>query len=150
MAIQSEVAKLGYYHLDIMPASAGEIVEYLRRLQGNGFWYVASPYSRFPGGIEAANAEACRAGGWLINQGVHVFVPIPHSHALALLGGIAVDNHDTWLEQDKAIANHAVGLVIVKLNSWDTSFGVNEERKWFAGWGKPEVLLPWPINDGGK
>lgn len=121
----------------------------MRRVQGEGFWYMASPYSKFPGGLEAAEAAACEAAGWLINQGVHVFAPIPHSHGIAVRGAVDPSSHTVWLEQDQAIARSAVGLIIVELPTWECSFGVNEERKWFASWHKPEMFVKWPLEEEG-
>ena len=47
------------------------------------FWYLATPYSKFPGGLDAAYVEACKAQALLIKAGVPVFCPISHTHGPA-------------------------------------------------------------------
>ena len=44
------------------------------------FWYLASPYSKYPEGTQAAFEMACWQAGLLIRAGVPVFSPIAHSH----------------------------------------------------------------------
>jgi len=131
------------------PASNDETIAFMRQQQGNGFWYIASPYSKYPSGPVQAFVDVCHVGGWLINQGVHIFVPIAHSHPLAMWGDVNPQTHAIWLEQDFAIAHYAVGMCIVKMPMWESSFGISEERKLFASLHKPEVFLTWPLPDGG-
>ena len=124
------------------------VVNYLLQMQGSGFWYMAQPYSKHPAGREQAAVDGCIAAGWLINRGVRVFAPIPHSHYIAKFGNVDPASHAIWLDQDRAMCQHAVGIVVVKMPTWESSVGVNEERKWFAQWGKPEVQVNWPLDGG--
>ena len=39
------------------------------------FYYLASPYTRYPGGRYAAYADVCREGGLLMRAGISFFSP---------------------------------------------------------------------------
>ena len=52
------------------------------------FWYLATPYVKFPGGLAAAFVAACEQYALLIRAGVPAFCPIAHSHGAAVHGGI--------------------------------------------------------------
>lgn len=125
------------------PASNEELFAFMRGLQGEGFWYVASPYSKYPAGREQAFIDASKFGAKLINEGIKVFVPIPHSHPIAVYGTVRADDHDTWLAQDKAIAQFACGIAMIGMPGLDESTGVTREREWFRSWNKPEIRLWW-------
>lgn len=129
------------------PAGAEEIVAFMLTAQGDGFWYVATPYTRYPGGHENAFIDASIAGAWLVERGVHVFVPITHSHPIATRGGLPEELNTlrVWMDQDGPFMAAAVGLCIVQMPGWDSSAGIAEEFKHFSRAGKPVVQLRWPL-----
>ncbi len=47
------------------------------------YWYLATPYSKYPGGPEPACHEACKAAAWLIRHDVRCYCPIAHTHPIA-------------------------------------------------------------------
>ena len=110
----------------------------------NGFYYLATPYSRYPCGQEAAYFEASRAAAHLMKRGVIVFCPIAHSHSLAVLGGIDPANHDIWIPADQPFMDHAKGLIVAKMLTWQTSHGVRVEIDTFEAAGKPIYYMDWP------
>lgn len=57
-------------------------------LIGGPYWYVASPYSKYPGGTVAAFTEICEVTGKFMTEGVPVFSPIAHSHPVSIYGGV--------------------------------------------------------------
>lgn len=108
------------------------------------FWYLASPYSRYPGGMERAHFLACLGAGHLIDSGVPVFSPIAHSHPIAKFSGLDKTDHAVWLPSDEPIMKAAHGIIVLKLDGWADSYGVQQEMKWFASVGKPIVYMTPP------
>lgn len=128
-----------------------DTMKFLRQEQGDGVWYIASPYSAWAdaAGLQAAADEVGRTCNWLIDQGVHVFSPIAHSHAICRAGGSDPLDHERWLAQDLAIAQHAVGLIVIEMEGWESSVGVTAERGWFEEWGRTIVHVP-PVGPSRK
>jgi hypothetical protein len=105
------------------------------------YWYLASPYSKHPLGIEEAFREACRATADLIRAGVRVYSPIAHTHPVAVHGGIDPYAHDIWLPADEPFMNAASGLIVLRAESWEISYGIGEEIKAFKAAGKQIVFM---------
>ncbi len=103
--------------------------------------YLASPYSRYADGHEAAYLGACRAAADLIRAGYRVYSPIAASHPIATHGGL--DNMDAalWLDQCEPFMEAASGIVVLMLEGWQESHGVTHEINRFANMGKPIVLM---------
>jgi hypothetical protein len=101
------------------------------------FWYLATPYSKFVSGIGDAFELACKSASLLVRAGVPVFSPIAHSHPIALYGFLDPLDHAVWLPADDPFMRAACGLLVVKAQGWDESFGIGEEVKAFAAMGKP-------------
>lgn len=108
----------------------------------NGGWYLASPYSKYPEGLERAFRAGCRIAGRLIAAGVPVFSPIAHSHSVAILSGLNPRDHATWLRADEWMMRAAAGLLVADMDGWRNSFGVAFEIEEFEQAGKPIMLLP--------
>lgn len=105
------------------------------------FWYLATPYSRFEGGIEAAFTAASQQAAVLVRAGVPVFCPIAHSHPIAMHGGIDPYDHEIWLPADGPMMEAASGLIICKLPGWSESVGIAHEVEVFRAAGKPVVYM---------
>lgn len=101
------------------------------------FWYLATPYSKYPHGIEEAFKLACREAARLIRAGIRVYSPIAHTHPIAVHGEIDPYAHSIWLPADAPFMRHAYGLIVLKAESWEASYGIGEEIKAFAAAGKP-------------
>jgi hypothetical protein len=109
--------------------------------------YLASPYSHASSVVKDMRyREACRAAGRLMHEGHAVFSPIAHSHPIEQhFDGAVVEGHGFWLRQDFAILRHAQKLVVLMLEGWETSFGVNAEIEFARTLGIPiEYLEPRP------
>ncbi len=109
--------------------------------------YVASPYSKHPGGMEAAFREVCQAAGWLLQNGVRIFCPIAHSHPIAVHAHLPPADHDLWLPADRPLMHEAGGMVVVMLESWRESYGISVEIEAFEEMDKPVYFLQWPRRD---
>lgn len=108
-----------------------------------GYTYLATPYSKYPDGIEAAFEEACRVTAYLIRNGVRVFCPIAHTHPVAMHGKIDPLSHDIWIPADAPLMDGATSLVVCMMESWRESYGIGVEIESFKAAGKPIFYMPW-------
>lgn len=109
-----------------------------------GYWYLASPYSKYPQGTEQAFKAICRIAAELIQAGVPVFCPIAHSHPLSANSDIVEHDYETWLGLDFHMMKHAVGIIVADMETWNTSYGVGVEIDYFTKAGKPVLHLEVP------
>jgi Domain of unknown function (DUF1937) len=109
------------------------------------FVYLATPYSKFPGGIHAAFRAACEVAGWLVHCRVRVYCPIAHTHPIAIAGNLDPHDHKIWLPADRPFMDAAGGLLVAQLPTWEDSFGIAMEIETFQKAGKPIEYLPWPM-----
>lgn len=90
------------------------------------FWYLASPYSRYPAGMETAYTDICGIAAQLFKAGVPVYSPIAHTHAIATIGGFA-GHFDQWKDFDEAMIAASCGLIVAMMDGWKESVGVTAE-----------------------
>jgi len=109
----------------------------------NGYFYLASPYSNYPGGREKAFTEVSKAAGKLLKAGVHIFCPISHSHPICENSDIRVDEYDVWLPADQPFMEGAIGCIVLKMETWEMSQGVLHEIEYFTKAGKPILWMDW-------
>lgn len=105
------------------------------------FFYIATPYSKYPYGLEAAFRGACRITGMLIAAKIPVYSPIAHSHSIAKYSHMDPLDHQIWLPADKPMMDAAYGLVVVMMDGWDKSIGIEHEIAAFAKAGKPIIYM---------
>lgn len=106
-----------------------------------GFFYLGSPYSKYPDGIEAAFRVVCAEAGRLIAAGIPIFSPIAHTHPITILTGMDPYAHDIWIPADRPLMDAACGLIILRMESWEDSKGLQIEEEIFRGAGKPVVYM---------
>lgn len=106
-----------------------------------GFWYVASPYSLYSTGLDQAHADVCCVAGKLLALGVPLFCPIAHSHSIADYAELNPTDHEFWMKANRYLMESAAGMIIVKLESWDESHGIEDEIKAFRQAKKPVLYL---------
>lgn len=110
------------------------------------YWYLATPYSKYPFGHDAAFEMAACAAAKLMENGVAVFCPITHSHpASKFIGSVANTDHDFWLNIDRPMMRAAGGLIVYKAQSWEVSDGMAKEIEEFRAAGKP--VVEWHPSD---
>lgn len=105
------------------------------------FWYLASPYSKYAGGLEAAFIEVAKQACLFARAGIPVYSPIAHTHPIAINGGLDPLDHSIWLPFDIPMMLSAHGLIVCKMDGWDVSYGISEEIKVFADGGRPIVYM---------
>jgi hypothetical protein len=102
-------------------------------------WYLATPYTNFPAGVEAASELACREAGRLLDAGIKVFCPIAHFHAIRRV--IGPRPHAFWLDADQPFMDAARGLIVLHAEGWQDSVGILAEIACFREAGKPIVPM---------
>lgn len=111
------------------------------------YWYVATVFTSHPGGKIIAFRDAAVIGAWLVQRGVHVYVPIAHGFPISEVMQPPDHSHETWLAQDKPFVKNAIGLVVTKMPGWETSKGITQEIKWAHEHGQKVRYLEWPLNE---
>ncbi len=98
--------------------------------------YLASPYSNPDPAIrEQRFRAACRAAAALLRVGHAVFSPIAYSHALVehgLPGGWSF-----WEHHDRELLARCDEVIVLQLDGWIESVGVQAEIALARGLGKP-------------
>jgi hypothetical protein len=103
-------------------------------------YYLASPYSKYPGGIGDAWMVACENAALLMNHGVMVFSPIAHTHGIAVFGGLP-GGFDFWERYDNVMMDVCDGIIMLKAESWEISAGMTAEHARFAKIGLPIIFM---------
>lgn len=97
-------------------------------------WYVATPYTACPDGLERGHTRAYLALRALLERGVRAFCPIAHTHAA---GHPLSQDHEFWMAVDRPFMDRCDGLLVLRQPGWKESRGVTEEIQTFAKAGKP-------------
>lgn len=103
--------------------------------------YVGTPYTKYPGGIEAAFVGACKLTARLLKEGLKVYSPIAHTHPIAIHGGIDPLDLSVWLPFDAAIMAKADAMIVAMMPSWSNSTGIRHEIDVFVAGGKPVYFM---------
>ena len=103
--------------------------------------YLASPYSKYTRGLQAAYQLACANVALLLKAGVPVFSPIAHTHGPAEYGGIDPRDHDFWMRADSPFMELCSGLIVLRADGWKESRGVTAELKYFRHSAKPVIWM---------
>lgn len=106
-------------------------------LAGYGLVYLASPYSLFPAGQEAAFQEAATLTARLLVLGINAFSPIVHSHPIAQYGCIDPLDGEFWLDYDEAFMEVSDACAVAMLESWEASDGISREIEFFQSAMRP-------------
>lgn len=111
-------------------------------------YYLASPYSKGSDAIRIDRfnkvTEAC---AYLTNQGFCIFSPITHSHPMVEYG--VSSTWDFWKKVDTLFLSVFHGLIVLQLDGWLESAGVQEEIKITKALGKPVLYVTLEdIKDG--
>jgi hypothetical protein len=98
--------------------------------------YLASPYSHpDPAVREQRFRAACRAAAKLMRCGQPVFSPIAHSHCICTYG--LPTDWRFWEPLDRHLLARCDEVVVLMLDGWRESVGVQAEIRIAAECGKP-------------
>jgi nucleoside 2-deoxyribosyltransferase len=102
--------------------------------------YLCSPYAHpDPAVVEQRFVAACRATAALIREGKTTFSPIVHSYPLCQLG--LPDDWGFWREHDVKYLEACDEVLVLKLQGWERSQGVQAEVAMARALGKPVSFL---------
>ncbi len=102
--------------------------------------YLASPYSHPDTAVrEQRFRAACHAAVALLHAGRVVFSPIAHSHPLAQHG--LPGNWHFWERYDRAFLERCDEVMVLMLDGWQESVGVQAEIRIARELGKPVRFL---------
>lgn len=99
--------------------------------------YLATPYTKYPGGIVSAFIASCELSANLIKTGLKIYSPIAHCHAIAVHSDLDPLDHAMWMAQDEAMLSAADVLIVAHLPSWESSKGIQMEIDYFERARKP-------------
>ena len=105
-----------------------------------GFTYLGSPYSKYKGGPDAAAQIAAKAAAALMRCGEVVYSPIAHGHAVAAYG-LPLD-WGFWKAQCHPLIDAASKLIVLQMEGWGDSVGLQYEIGEFRRSGKPIKFMP--------
>lgn len=103
------------------------------------YFYLASPYMKYPYGLDQAAEDAAKMSALCFNNGIMVFCPIVHHHPLNkyLVDEIGSANYDFWMKVDYMFLDNAIGLIVTKMTNWENSKGIALEIEYTKKLGKP-------------
>jgi hypothetical protein len=89
--------------------------------------YIAVPYSHECYAVrEYRYLKVTEFAGKLINRGIYVYSPITHSHPMAKMCNLRGD-WEFWEQYDKLMLQHCEKLIVLMLEGWEQSTGVQAE-----------------------
>jgi len=105
------------------------------------FKYLASPYSHPLAATRELRYRAARDGtGWCLRHRMWVYSPIVHCHDLAAQSGMPTD-FEFWGDYNRAMIEQADELLVLTIEGWQQSTGVNAEITFAADLGLPIRLM---------
>lgn len=113
----------------------------------SGYAYLASPYSHpDPSVREARYIEVCKAAAKLMIDGRRVFSPIAHSHPIEQHGMTEIKDGTFWMKQDGPLLVQSSEVIVLMLDGWRESKGVQEEIRICTLINKPISYMEWHGN----
>ena len=103
----------------------------------NQLAYLATPYSKYEAGLDAAFVDASKLSARLMPTGVKIYSPIVHCHPMAIHGGLNPLDHALWLPFDEVMMAKADILIVAHMQGWEESYGIAHEIAVFTRAQKP-------------
>jgi hypothetical protein len=117
----------------------------------SGFMYLATPYTKYPDGTEAAFKLACQVAAKLVDAGFSIYCPIAHTHPIAQYTKADPLDSTFWIKADRPLMTAAKELWVVKMQGWQESSGIAAEINYFTEMNKRVLYLDptYPLTDLG-
>lgn len=91
--------------------------------------YLACPYSHPDMAVRCQRFDAVNVvAGALMRSGKLIFSPISHTHPIAVVGNLPM-GWDFWHAYDRAFLEHSNAVIVLCLDGWQESTGVQAEIK---------------------
>lgn len=111
-----------------------------------GYFYLGTPYSLYPAGLDRAFEDACKVAGYLLKQGVSFYCPIAECHPIAKAAGYNPRDGHFWKEFLKDKLEASCGLIVARLPTWEISRGLEHEIRETRRLQKPVVFMDPPAD----
>jgi hypothetical protein len=94
-----------------------------------GYYYISNPYSGTDEVKEKRASIAARVCGLLIKRDVHAWSPIVHNHAMMkTFNEFTLEQRQSKiLDFDFSLLRTSIGMIVLIIPGWDTSYGVGKE-----------------------
>lgn len=99
--------------------------------------YLATPFTHYRFGPEAAFVEAAQITAKLVKAGIITYSPIVHGWPLSRYGDIDAFDHSIWLPLNEPMLIACDILIVARMDGWRDSLGVGVEIKHFEDTEKP-------------
>ncbi len=107
------------------------------------YWYVASPYtSEDEAVMERRYDDVVDFCAVMVREGQLVFSPIAHWHPISCFHDLPRD-HTFWRDLDRAQIIAARGIMVLKLDGWEESKGVQDEIEFAKSLGREIQYFEW-------
>ena len=106
--------------------------------------YVAAPFTHWEAKIRERRFQAaCRASALLMQSNICCFSPLSHSVPIVRYGGKSLDELDSdfWLTMDIPFLERSDELLVLALDGWKRSKGVQAEMFFALEHHKPITLI---------
>jgi hypothetical protein len=99
-----------------------------------GYSYLASPYAhKLPSFRHKRFEQICDIAGRLMARGMVVYSPIAQNHSVVTWCNIPLGKGWSWWKRfDEVMISHAKEVIVVKMEGWEDSVGIEGEI-WIAG-----------------
>lgn len=92
-----------------------------------GLIYLACPYSHRDESVRVERFNAVNfAAAKLMQKGKHIFSPISHTHPIAVAGELPL-GWEYWEAYDRLVLNACEEVIVLMLDGWQESKGVQAE-----------------------
>lgn len=110
-----------------------------QELEGS-FYYVASAYSSPQKWLRHKRViQAATFAGWLLQNGIHVYAPIPHTHTIAEMCDLPL-GFEFWEKYDLHMIKNSCGVIVLCNQGYLQSVGVARESLFCMELEKPLFL----------
>lgn len=113
----------------------------LEDIRGLDIYYLATPFTRYEMGLDAACYDATAIAAKLVDKGFRVFPPITAGHNMAKVGYLDPVDDELWTWYNRGFVEKADACIVACLPGWEESDGVAHEIATFLMAGKPVVYL---------
>lgn len=126
---------------DNLPDAPHRSPAYLATLRdAPGFTYLGSPYSLYKAGHNEAARIVATAAASIMAKGLRVYSPIAHGHFVSQHGKL-LQTWDFWKAQCQPMIDAASSLIVLRMDGWTESVGLNYEIDEFTRARKPVLYL---------
>ena len=113
---------------------------YDQQRRTDSFWYVASAYSSAYKWLRHKRViQAASFAGWLLQQGIYIYAPIPHTHTIAEMCDLP-KGFDFWEQYDIHMIKNSCGIIVLCNQGYLQSKGVTHEANACMEMNKPIFL----------